>query len=72
MCRPFRRQANWEVICLRRLAAWIEPILRTNNLKQKYEKGSVYPELFISNYDTSEREKMGLQLSFFDENGGLF
>ncbi len=51
---------------------WIEPILRTNNLKQKYEKGSVYPELFISNYDTSEREKMGLQLSFFDENGGFF
>jgi len=58
--------------CQRRLAAWIEPILRTNNLKQKYEKGSVYLELFISNYDTSEREKMGLQLSFFDENGGFF
>ena len=33
----------------------IEEISRLNNLAQRYEGGCMYEELFISNYDTSER-----------------
>ncbi|MBQ4534913.1 MAG: DNA adenine methylase [Ruminococcus sp.] len=50
---------------------YIEEISRTNNLAQRYESGSQYAELFISNYDTSERAKMIKQLSFFDDGGIL-
>ena len=53
---------------------YIEEISRMNNLAQRYEGGSEYAELFISNYDTSERKKEVEQMSFFDEiydNGGL-
>lgn len=41
----------------------IEAIQRTNNLAQRYEAGSQYGELLISNYDTSERAGA--------ENGGF-
>jgi DNA adenine methylase len=49
----------------------IEEISRLNNLAQRYDNGSQYAELLISNYDTSERAKMNRQISFFDDNGGL-
>lgn len=51
----------------------IEEISRLNNLAQRYEGGKLYNELFISNYDTSERRMATCQLSFFndDDNGGL-
>ena len=50
----------------------IEEISRLNNLAQRYEGGCMYEELFISNYDMSERKNMVRQFSLFDEeNGGL-
>ena len=47
----------------------IEEISRMNNLAQRYEGGSQYAELFISNYDTNERGRANLQLSLFDDGG---
>lgn len=46
---------------------YIEEVSRINNLAQRYENGSQYAELLISNYDTSERAKMTQQLSMFSE-----
>lgn len=46
---------------------YIEEVSRINNLAQRYENGSQYAELLISNYDTSERAKMTQQLSMFNE-----
>lgn len=46
---------------------YIEEVSRINNLAQRYENGSQYAELLISNYDTSERAKMTQQLSLFNE-----
>lgn len=48
---------------------YIEEISRINNLAQRYEGGCQYDELFISNYDTSERKNMNRQLSFLDFEG---
>jgi DNA adenine methylase len=45
---------------------YIEEITRLNNLAQRYESGAEYHELFISNYDTSERRDLNRQLSFLD------
>ena len=52
----------------------IEAITRINNLAQRYEGGSVYPEVFISNYDTNERQNMVRQLNLFDDftKGGIY
>ena len=50
---------------------YVEEISRINNLAQRYEGGCQYAELFISNYDTSERKNMNRQLSFLDDNGGM-
>ena len=50
---------------------YIEEISRINNLAQRYEGGSQYAELFISNYDTKERMRAAKQLSFFDSGGIL-
>lgn len=44
----------------------IEAIQRLNNLAQRYDGGCMYPEILISNYDTSERKNMVRQLSLFD------
>ena len=44
----------------------IEAIERINNLAQRYDSGRMYSEVFISNYDTSERRNMVRQLSMFD------
>lgn len=43
----------------------IEGISRLSNLAQRYENGKEYPELFISNYDTSEFLNTCVQLSLF-------
>ena len=43
----------------------IEGITRLSNLAQRYENGKEYPELFISNYDTSEFLNSCVQLSLF-------
>ncbi len=50
---------------------YMEEISRLNNLAQRYEGGSQYAELFISNYDTNERGRSDLQLSLFDDGGNL-
>ncbi len=50
---------------------YMEEISRLNNLAQRYEGGSQYAELFISNYDTNERGRADLQLSLFDDGGHL-
>lgn len=47
---------------------YIEEITRLNNLAQRYESGAEYHELFISNYDTSERHNLNRQLSFLDDD----
>ena len=44
----------------------IESVSRIDNLRQRYSGGAVYDELFISNYDTGERQNMHRQLSFPD------
>ena len=51
----------------------IESVSRVDNLRQRYEKGAAYGELFISNYDTKERQNMCHQLSFMDDEytGGI-
>lgn len=46
----------------------IEAIERINNLAQRYDGGSIFPELLISNYETSERRNMDKQLSMFDHD----
>lgn len=51
----------------------IESVSRVDNLRQRYQKGAAYGELFISNYDTNERQNMHHQLSFMEEElmGGI-
>ena len=44
---------------------FVEPITRLNNIRQKYEANCQFPELFISNYDTSERRRESAQLTMF-------
>ncbi len=46
---------------------YIREVERLNNIKQRYDSGSKYAELLISNYDTYEREKAQKQLCFFDD-----
>ena len=49
----------------------IESVSRLNNLAQRYDNGSEYAEVLISNYDTGERLRdMPSQLNLFDT--GLF
>lgn len=50
----------------------IEEISRINNLAQRYDGGSQYAELLISNYDTSERLRAVRQLSLFDDETDNF
>lgn len=45
----------------------IEAVTRINNLAQRYETGSEYPEVLIANYDMKEREKeLPVQLNLFE------
>ena len=45
---------------------YIESVSRINNLAQRYEGGSEYEELLISNYDTSDLQKQHLQMTLFE------
>ena len=47
---------------------YIEEVVRPNNLALRYESGAEYHEVFISNYDTSERRNINRQLSFLDDD----
>jgi DNA adenine methylase len=49
---------------------FIESISRINNLAQRYEGGSEYAELFISNYDTSELRNQNKQMYLFGTEEG--
>ena len=44
----------------------VEGISRLSNIAQRYENGKQYPELLISNYDTTELARSCLQLTLFD------
>lgn len=45
----------------------IESVTRLNNLAQRYDGGCEYPEVLISNYDTSERRTdIAVQMGQFD------
>ena len=44
----------------------IESTERLSNMAQRYDGGRQYPELLISNYDTTERARMTEQLTIFD------
>ena len=52
----------------------IVEITRPNNLKQRYEGGSEFPEVFISNYDLNEQiNKKPTQISMFQyQKGGEY
>lgn len=43
--------------------------LPTTNIAQRYENGKQYPELLISNYDTTELARSCVQLTLFDRAG---
>ncbi len=39
---------------------------RLNNIKQRYDPNCQFAEVFISNYDTTERARAAQQLTLFD------
>ena len=46
---------------------YIESVNRINNLAQRYDGGSEFPEVFIANYDMEERRKsLPVQMDLFD------
>ena len=45
----------------------IEGTTRLSNIAQRYDNGKQYPELLISNYDTTELARSSVQLTLFDE-----
>lgn len=46
----------------------IEGTTRLSNIAQRYDNGKQYPELLISNYDTTEFARSCVQLTLFDRN----
>ena len=48
----------------------MEGTTRLSNITQRYDAGCQYPELLISNYDTTQRAKSMAQLSLFDDSDG--
>jgi Site-specific DNA methylase len=51
----------------------IESVTRLNNLAQRYDGGCEYPEVLISNYDTSERRRdIPVQMGLFDRPNGFY
>lgn len=44
----------------------VDGISRLSNIAQRYENGKQYPELLISNYDTTELARSCVQLTLFD------
>lgn len=48
----------------------IEAVTRYNNLAQRYDGGSEFPEVLIANYDMGERKRsMPVQMSLFESYG---
>ena len=48
----------------------IEAVTRINNLAQRYDNGSEFPEVLIANYDMEERKKsMPMQMNLFELYG---
>lgn len=45
----------------------IEGTTRLSNIAQRYDNGKQYPELLISNYDTTELARSSVQLTIFDD-----
>lgn len=45
----------------------IEGTTRLSNIAQRYDNGKQYPELLISNYDTTELARSCVQLTIFDD-----
>lgn len=43
---------------------YIERVTRLNNMKQRYDGGAQFPELFVSNYDQSERIRVPFPVSW--------
>lgn len=51
----------------------IESVTRLNNLAQRYGAGCEFPEIIVSNYDTSERRRsLPVQMGLFDDNPNYF
>lgn len=51
----------------------IEAVSRINNLAQRYENGCEFPEVFIANYDTSERMRdIPVQMGLFELANGYY
>lgn len=48
---------------------YIESVSRLSNIAQRYDPGCQYPELFISNYDMTERARSIVQMNLFDQAG---
>ena len=46
---------------------YIEELTRLSNIAQRYDAGCQYPELLISNYDTTERARSVAQFTLFDD-----
>lgn len=44
----------------------IEAVTRLNNIKQRYDPNCQFAELFIANYDMTERQRAATQLNLFD------
>ncbi len=44
---------------------YIVSVIRINNLKQRYDAGSVYEELLIANYDISKKHDVAKQTALF-------
>ena len=45
----------------------IEGTTRLSNIAQRYDNGKQYPELLISNYDTTELARSSVPLTIFDD-----
>lgn len=51
----------------------IEAVSRINNLAQRYDNGCEFPEVFISNYDTSEHMRdIPVQMGLFELANGYY
>ncbi len=44
----------------------IEAVTRLNNIKQRYDPNCQFAEVFIANYDMTERQRAATQLNLFD------
>lgn len=49
----------------------IEPVTRLNNIRQRYDPNCQFAEVFIANYDMTERARAAQQLTLFDFQPGI-